>query len=217
MAVYAGRLIVFKPSSIYAVSGTDNNTLFSEQIVTGEGCASGYSIQEVESHRYGNILVFMSSEGYIKAFNGSKNLLQLGDPAKPLFDEMNKSRLEFTSSGLLRDKDQYWCSMTEGSGSTHDRVFIYDYANDIFVDEKGRQLSTILFHIGINANCYGIFTTSANVEYMVTGDYLGFALRQNNGLLDSGTDTIDSKWATGKVDYGAADRDWETYILHLRA
>jgi hypothetical protein len=114
LAAYAGRLVVFKPSSIHVVYGSSNRDLFTEEVVTGEGCASGYSIQEIESRRHGNILAFMSKEGIIKGFNGTKDLILLGDPAKPLFDDMNQTRLDKVTSVNHKELNQYWCSMSFG-------------------------------------------------------------------------------------------------------
>jgi hypothetical protein len=207
LASYAGRIVVFKPKSIHAIYGSSNRDIYIDDVVTGEGCASGYSIQEIESRRYGSILAFMSNEGIIKGFNGTKDLLLLGDPAKPLFDDMNQARADKTVGVNHKELNQYWCSMSFGSQSTHSQLIIYDYFNDIYTDQgSGRQLSTILYHIGINANAMTRFTTGASSEYTVTGDYSGFAFRQNIGLLDEAANTISSKWQTGKVDYGAPDR-----------
>jgi len=206
LAVYMDRLIVFKPSSIYMISGSSYRNLFVQEIVTGEGCLSGYSIQEVESRRYGNILVFLSNEGIIKGFNGSKNLITIGDPAKPLFDTMNRSKAEFTTSDKLEDKNQYWLSMFSGSQSTKSQIMVYDYFNDTYADSTtGRPLSSILYHVGINANCLATFKTTAQIEILVSGDYNGFLLRQNIGLKDEETTQIDSKWQTGKMDLGDSE------------
>jgi len=204
LGIFSDRVIVFKPSSIHAISGSSERDMYTETIVTGDGCASGYSIQEVESRRYGNILVFLSSEGTIKGFNGSKNLLLLGDPAKPLYDTMNRSRLNKCVSMNYEGLNQYWLSMSLGSDSTHSQMMVYDYFNDRFTDEEtGRPLSSNLYHIGINANAMAIFENSSNVMIPVTGDYNGFALRQDYGLVDEDSILITSKWQTGKMHFGS--------------
>lgn len=205
IASYADRIIVFKPRSIFAISGSSNRDLAVQEIVTEDGCASGYSIQEVRSTRYGNILVFLSSEGYIKGFNFTKNLIKLGEFAKPLFDEMSRARFQFSTSVVDEVKNQYWLSMSKGSDTTSSQIIGYDYLNDALATPEGRPLSQVYYHIGIEANAMANFETSTGEFYTVTGDYSGFALRQNNGLLDAGTDTIVSKWQTGKIDFGSTD------------
>lgn len=202
VAKYAGRVIVFKNSSIHVVSGSSYGDMYSEEIVTGDGCASGYTIREVESRRYGNILVFLSKEGVLKGFNMTKNLIPLGNPVKPLYDAMNKTRLSACVGEVYKGRKQYWLSMTYGSGSTHNQIMVYDYWNDVFTGEDGIALSSNLYHTGINANALGLFETAANQEYLVSGDYSGVALRQDYGLLDAGTTPVEAKWASKKIDGG---------------
>jgi hypothetical protein len=203
LAVYGDRLVVFKPKEIFVVSGSSNRDLFVQSVVKGEGCASGYSIQEIESRRHGNVLAFLSSEGFIKGFNGSQNLIQLGDHVTPLWDEMNRSRFEFAPSINYETRNQYWVSATSGSGSTHDRVFVYDYFNDVHTNEQtGQPLSTSLYFDGINANAMAIFYKDT-APTLVTGDYAGELLHQDDGLLDEGSTSISSSWQSSEIDFGA--------------
>lgn len=202
LALYADRVIVMKPSSIHMVSGSYYADLSTQCIVTGDGCASGYTIREIESRRHGNILAFLSSEGVLKGFNGSKNLIRLGDPVKPLYDDMNQTRLSVASAVNYRPLKQYWLTMTYGSGSTHDQIMVYDYENDFFTSEEGKPLSSNLYHTGISANALGIFETTAEQEILVTGGYNGVTLRQDYGVDDAGTTAVSSKWQSGKLDFG---------------
>jgi len=202
VARYADRIIVMKPSSIFMISGSSYADYSSQLIVSGDGCASGYSIQEVESRRYGNILVFLSKEGQLKGFNGSKNLIPLGDPAKPLYDKMNKTRLSKCGSANYRPLKQYWLTMTYGAGTAHDQIMAYDYFNDTYTSDDGQPLSTNLYHLGIDANCMAIFETATAQQILVTADYDGNVFRQDYGLDDEGSLTIDAKWQSGKLDMG---------------
>lgn len=202
LCVFADRVVVWKPSSVHLVSGSYYADLTSQCIVTGDGCASGYTIREIESRRYGNIIAFLSSEGILKGFNGSKNLIRLGDPIKPLYDEMNQGRLDVCSAVNYRPLKQYWLTMTYGSGTAHDQIMIYDYENDYFTNEDGKPLSSNLYHIGISANAMGIFETSAEQEILITGSTAGITLRQNYGVDDGGSTPVVSKWQSGKLDMG---------------
>jgi len=204
LAVYNDRVIVFQETRIYAISGSSNRDLFVQTVVTGEGCISGYSLQEVESRRYGNILIFLAKDGVVKGFNGSKNLLQLGEPAIPLFKTKNLSAGNQATSGNYRTLGQYWLSLIEGSGTTSDVIVLYDYRNDVFNSQTGRQLSSILRHDGINANSMAVFDSSG-LELLVTGDYNGFALRQDFGLLDEDANTISSIWQSGRLGFGSVE------------
>jgi hypothetical protein len=203
LAVFGDRLIVFKPGEIFAVSGSSNRDLFVQSIVKGEGCISGYSIQEIESRRYGNILAFLSSEGFVKAFNGSQNLLTIGDHVQPLWDTMNRSRFQFANSMKYEKRNQYWVSATEGSGTTHDHVFVYDYFNDVHTNEStGHQLSTSLLFDNINMNAAAIFNKDSG-PILVTGDYAGELLKQDDGALDEGDESVTMFWDSAEHDFGA--------------
>jgi hypothetical protein len=199
---YADRIIVFKPSSIHMISGSSYADFASQTIVTGDGCSSGYSIQEIESRRYGNILCFLSKEGHLKGFNGSKNLIQLGDPVRPLYDKMNKTRLSKCGSAVFKKHKQYWLTMTYGAGTTHDQIVLYDYFNDSYTAEDGLPISSNLYHTGINANTMAIFATATADDILVTADYTGNILRQDIGTEDETTITVSSSWATAQLDMG---------------
>lgn len=199
---YSDRIVVFQESAIHVISGSSTRDLYVQTVVTGDGCASGYSIQEIESRRYGNILAFLSPEGTFKGFNGTKNLIKLGDLAEPLFRRMNGQRKAQCVSLNYRKLGQYWLGMTYASGTQTDQIMIYDYLNDIYSNESGRPLSSILYHTGIKSNAMAIFT-SAGSEYPVTANYSGFALKQDSGLLDEETDAIVSQWKTGRIDFNS--------------
>lgn len=208
LATYANRLIVFKPSNIYMVSGSSYRDLAIDEVVTDDGTDSHYSIQEVESRRYGNILVFLSKEGVIKGFNGSKNLLLLGEPVKPLYASMNLQRKNKAVAANYKHLSQYWLSMSYGSNATNDQILVYDYANDHHTNEKtGKPLSSNLYHVGINANALASWEDSNNDEILVSGAYDGYLREQDYGLYDDETITIVSKWQTGKMDFGAPQNE----------
>lgn len=201
LAVYADRVVVMKHTSIHMVSGSSYADLQAQCIVSGDGCASGYTIREIESRRYGNILAFLSSEGILKGFNGSKNLIRMGDPVKPLYQRMNQSRLAYSSAANCRPLKQYWLTMTYGSGTEHDQVMVYDYENDYFTSEDGKPLSSNLYHVGIAANTLAVFETAADQEILVTGGYAGEVERQDYGVNDDAGMVV-SKWQSGKLDLG---------------
>lgn len=214
LIVYGDRIVVFQETAIHVVSGSSNRDLFAQTIVKGDGTKSGFTVKEVESKRYGNILVFLSKDGTLKGFNGTKNLIQISDSAKPLFADMNRGRDAQANSAVYQKLGQYWCSLTYGSGTTNDRIIIYDYLRDIYSSDTGRPLSTILKHEGINASYMAIFNSS-NIDILVTGNYDGFALRQDYGLLDEGTIAISSLYRSGKISFGNANTVKLLTDLHI--
>ena len=199
---YSDMIVVFQKTQISVITGSSNRDLFAQTIVSGEGCASGFSIQEVESRRYGNILVFLGNDGTLKGFNGTKNLIKLGEPIAPLMRTMNQTRLSKAVSANYKKLGQYWCTLTYASGTQNDQVIIYDYINDYHQAESGRPLSTCLYYTGIKANCMAIWTASS-VDLLVTGNYNGFVIQQDSGNLDEETTAIRSNWLSSKIDFGA--------------
>jgi len=184
------------------ISGSSNRDLFVQTIVVADGTEAGHSVKEVQSRRYGSILCFLSKQdNTLKGFNGSKNLLKLGEKAKPLFNSMNISRYPQAVSANYKELGQYWVATSFGSGSTNDQVILYDYLNDAHTDPQGNALSTILYHIGIDINAFGNFVSSGT-ELLKTGDYSGFMYQQDSGLTDKGSDAIVSSWLTGRIDFG---------------
>lgn len=202
MVSYSDRLVVFQETAIHLVYGSENRDLYVDTVVKDDGCLSGATIKEVESKRYGNILVFMSSKGILKGFNGSKNLIDIGEPIRPLFEQMNRDRFENSVGEKYDELGQYWLSLTYGSGSQNNQIIIYDYKHDYFSDENGRPLSSMLYHTGISANAMANWTESS-VKKLITCDYNGFALKQNDGDLDEEVSSISSLWQTKKLDFGS--------------
>lgn len=204
LASYKDVIVVFKNTSIHVISGSSNRDLFIQQVISGDGTNSPYSIQLVDSKRYGRILVFVNKDGIIKGFNGSNTLLPLGDYAESLFQEMNGARLRYVSSMLVPQYNQYWSSLSFGADSTHSQIAAYDYFNDTYTAQDGRPLSSIFYHVGINANAMAIWPTSGvNTPYC--GNYDGQLLQMDDGLSDEESgDAIQATWSTGKVDFGDA-------------
>lgn len=202
LKAYAGRLIVFLESAIYIVHGSSNRDLFVEKVVDGYGTKSGHTVKEVVSSRYGNILVFLSSDGLLRAFNGSKNLIDIGDPATPLFRSMSQSRLDDCVAGVYKSKNQYWLATALSAGTQNNQIIIYDFKNDYFSDQSGRPLSSILYHTGVNSNAMATWTEN-DVEILVTSNYTGFALKQDSGLLDEEVNPINGIWQGKKFDFGS--------------
>ncbi|MGD9600050.1 MAG: hypothetical protein AB7P94_17380 [Steroidobacteraceae bacterium] len=201
---YSDKLIVFKPSSIFIISGSSNRDFVIADIITDAGCASNESIKEIQSRRYGNILAYVGRDGIIRGFNGSKTILNLGEYASKTFDRMNESRYEYSSATVYNKLNQYIASYTDHSLKEHDNVIIYDFLNDTFSADNGRVLSSIFVHDNIFANVQDTWIIN-NLEIWVTGDYEGNLLRQDNGLSDYETDTVHSYWWSSKLDFGVPE------------
>lgn len=205
LAIYNDQIVVFQKTQISMVSGSSNRDLFSRTVVTNDGCAGGFTIQAVESKRYGNILVFLSSkDGRLKGFNGTPNLIDIGYPASGLFDQMNKGRMPQAVSVNNIQLGQYWIAMSYASNSENNQIIIYDYQNDYFTDkETGRALSSILYHTGIKANAMSVFNSGSDSNILLTANYNGNVYLQGHGLLDEDSTAVSSNWTSGRIDFGS--------------
>lgn len=205
--VYRDYVVVFQKTQISMISGSSVRDLYSQTIVTNDGTPSGFTIREVESRRYGNILVFLSTkDGTIKGFNGSPNLINLGYLAEPLFDTMNRAKFPQAVSGNYKKLGQYWLSLTYGGGSENDQIIIYDYKRDYLTNQKtGLPISSLLYHVGIKANYIDSWTVD-DEEIFVTANYNGYLLQQDVGLLDEEAESITASWKSKKIDFGSATR-----------
>lgn len=204
IASYRDYLVVFKPTGVFLISGSSTRDLSITQVISGEGCSAPYSIREVDSKRYGRILIFVNNDGLIKGFNGTPNLLPLGDYAESLFKSMNLARLKYVSSMVMESYNQYWASYSFGSGSENSQVVCYDYFNDYFTGEDGRPLSAIFYHVGINANAMATWETSGTKQFFC-GNYDGQLLLMDDGFSDEESGgSIPATWITGRIDFGDA-------------
>ena len=165
------RLVIFKERSIYnALFTGDADIPFilpgGGRSNSAVGCIAPYSIQEVE-----NGLVFLSFDGLY--YYDGLNSYKISDRITSTFTDMNE--LKFTSAVSLvhKTKNRYWLSLPFGSGSTNDRVIVWDYFNNAFSVYKG-----------INAASMAIFYVSGVDERPYFADYSGYVYRADNGSDD---------------------------------
>lgn len=200
---YNDRLVVFQNKSISMVYGSEYRDIYVEEVVSGEGCVSGFSPVVINSRRLGTVIIYLSSDGYFKAFNGTRSPVKIGEVAQsPLFSSMNPTRWPQAIGVDYEKRNQYWLAMTYGSGATNDQVVLYDYFNDVHSHPTtGRAISTVLNHENLAINAAAIFE-SANGPILVTGDYEGRLLQQDSGLNDIDNETIEFSWLSSKIDFG---------------
>ena len=165
------RLVIFKDRSIYNASFTGDADIPFVFFGGGKsnstvGCVAPYSIQEVE-----NGLVFLSYDGlyYYDGFNSYK----ISNKITTTFGDMNDTRFSDTKSMVQKSKNKYWLSVTYGSGTTNDRVIVWDYFNNAFSVYKG-----------IKAASMATFYVSGIDERPYFADYNGYVYRGDNGSDD---------------------------------
>lgn len=195
-----GYLYVTKKKSIFRVRATgDSTTPFTIQKTFADvGNVSPDSLQVVR-----NNLVFLSLEG-LAAFDGNKSII-LSERIRPTMDAFTQSILFLAKSTVFRKLNQYWLCLADEGNPTNDRVIIWDYKNNAF-----------LRHDNIHANSILSIVDSNDVERLYTGDFAGWAYRQDQGSDDYPINVktaIDGYYATKHFDLGSYTR--EKLVRHM--
>lgn len=178
LAEYGGNLVIFKEDQIVVFSGENFTEGESVTVVSGDGAMSGYSIVEIPSRRYGNILGFVNRNHEFKGFNGTKNLIDLSYPIDDALRTYVQSRAKYVSAVNYRKYSQYYATVTQ-DGSEHDRIIAYDYFLDAFNADPEVPESTMLTHVNINANCLATMDIDGEEE-LFSGTYDGWVLQHGS-------------------------------------
>lgn len=119
-------LVIFKERSTYMLSGNDADT-FSLQKISGEfGAVSHLSVIQA-----GNELMFLSREGVtsLSTATAQGNITTgfLSDRIRPQMDSLNRSQLQNSFAVHLRNRQEVWWFVADGSASQNQTVLIYNY------------------------------------------------------------------------------------------
>lgn len=173
---YGDNIAIFKEDRIYLFSGENFTEGYIQEVVTGDGCISGYSPVEVLSRRHGNIIVFVNRNRELKGFNGTKNLIAISAPIDISLQIYSQNRAKYISAINYKKFNQYYATITrEGTG--HNRIVAYDYFLDGFQQGDDPE-STMLLHSNITANALAIMD-SLGRETLFTGTYDGWVLKHD--------------------------------------
>lgn len=176
-----GNLYVFTPNEIHQISGITFDDFQRIKTSSNVGTISHWSIQNIE-----NNLVFLSSKG-IAVFDGVRST-HISDKIQTTLNNLATSRNIYAQSAHYKKRNQYWLSLTNSGGSTHDRVLVYDYVNKAWT-----------IFVGINANCFINTRRSDYTERLYHGDYAGLVYLNDSTDNDNGT-AIDGYWKSKAID-----------------
>jgi len=126
----------------------------------------------------GQDLVFLGNDGNVYLVRGNLFVPNgIGRSIqRTILTDYNKSRLQFASMGLLRERGLLGLALTTGSGATHDRTWWYDYLNSRPGDEEKE-----FWHHGDQLiNAWGE-RMSGGQRQLITGGYDGFYEQQLSG------------------------------------
>jgi hypothetical protein len=158
-------LVIFKENSTYILSGDDADT-FALQKISGEfGAVSHLSVILV-----GNELMFLSKEGVtsLSTATNQGNITTgfLSDKIRPQIDTLNRSALANSFAVHLRNRQEVWWFVADGSATQNQTVLVYNYGvNRAWSRRTGLSAAS---GVALNGKLY-------------TGNYAGIVQQQLTG------------------------------------
>jgi hypothetical protein len=112
------------------------------------------------------------------------NVIPCGDNIRNFVKAGVNSRLQYAVSGMLKSRNQYWCSFSYLSGATkNDRTLVMDYSRP-YADKWGKtQYPWFIYSIG--ANCFAEMSISGK-SWLYHGGYIGKIHKNDTGTNDNG-------------------------------
>ena len=126
----------------------------------------------------GQDLIFLAKDANIYIVRGNTFLPNgIGrNIQRTLLADYSRSRFEYASMGILRERGLLGLSLSIGSGTTNSRVWWYDYLNSV----PGRPELEIWHQTDMLVNAFGE-RISSGARQLVSGGYDGLYERQNSG------------------------------------
>jgi hypothetical protein len=162
--VLSDRLVIYKTRSIYNLFFTgDSDVPFvlpgGGKSNSSVGCIAPHSIQEVNNGH-----VFLSYDGFY--FYDGNNSFKISDKINTTIGGLNATKFTSAVSLVQKDKNRYWCAVTNSGSSNNDLVLVWDYFNNAWS-----------VYDGIEANSMSTFYVSGTEERPYFGDSNGFVYR----------------------------------------
>jgi hypothetical protein len=202
-AVNEEVLVVFKERSTYLLTGNDADTFALQKISDEFGAVSHQSVALV-----GNELMFLSQEGItsISTATAQGNLTTgfLSDRIRPQLVNLNRNMLSETFAVHLRNRQEVWWFVPDGSATQNQTVLVYNYG----VNRAWSKRTGIVAASGLamNGNLY-------------TGNYAGIIQQQLRGNSYNGQ-AIQWTYRTGFHDLNSPRarkriKDIELYLKQI--
>lgn len=179
-------LVIFKEKSTYILSGEDIDTFAIQKVSAEFGAVSPLSLVQV-----GNELMFLTQEGVTSlstaTAQGNITTSFLSNRIKPQIERLNRLMLENSFAVHLRNRQEVWWFVAEGSAGQNQLALIYNYGINRCWSRR----------TGIKAAC-GL---SMNGR-LYTGNYAGIVQKQLTGNSYNG-EPIPWTYRTGFQDFSS--------------
>jgi len=208
-----GELYIIMRKSIWKASLVGGNDVFVFiKMIDGIGSIAKGSVQVVTFPGNKLGVIFVSEDKKIYLFNGI-TVVDIGNIIQPTLDGLSASRLEYASS--IFDGENYYLSITTGTGSTNDTVYIYN-----------TEIQEWTRYTQIDANAWARVKESTSLIKTYFGNYQSLVYWLDNsdlindvtgftGIVDS-TSVITSATETGVTILIDADVDSDSTGVIVR-
>jgi len=208
VASHLNNLIVGKDNSIYRVYHTGTSPPFKYYVISRKhGMPAHFTVQNIPpAGPYPERLIWMGNDNFYQMIGDE--ITTIGDDIKNFFSQgapwkINFNRLEYCTSGIIKEKNLYFCAVTSGSGTTHDYLFILDYKN---------------MHWSISdfvCNSFGIRKVSGQ-EFLYSGNYTGTVCKHDPAIYNNLGVKYESEIYFPWIDFGDTQREKQIkYIIGL--
>ena len=159
-------LVIFKERSTYILSGSDADSFALQKISDEFGAVSALSVILV-----GNELMFLSQEGItsLSTATAQGNITTgfLSDQIRPQIATLNRSRLSGSFAVHLRNRQEVWWFVPDGSATQNQTVLVYNYGiNRCWSKRTG---ITAASGVSMNGNLY-TGTYDGVIQQQLTGN-----------------------------------------------
>lgn len=188
-------MLIGKRSHLYRVQYRGTDPLFQiYKVPTNVGPINHQVMKELPS---GQVMFLAQDFNFYMAIGDT--VFPVGDNIKAYIRDGVVSRLDKAVSGLLYNRNQYWCSFTRTSGATtNDRTVVMDWARP-YKDRWGK-LQYPWFIYSIAANAFAEIDTGGQ-DFLYHGGYVGKVYKNDTGTNDDGS-AFSPTYKSKRVSFG---------------
>jgi hypothetical protein len=203
-------MLVGKENSLFRVQYRGTDPLFEKHRISSKvGPVNYWVMKELPDGR----VIFLAPD-----FNfymvSSETPESCGDNIQGYIKKGVNSRIKYAVSGLMLNRNQYWCSFTYVSGATtNDRTVVMDWSRPYINKWGKRQYPWFIYSVG--ANCFADVTISGR-GWLYSGGYVGKMYKQDTGTNDNGA-TFSSSYVSKRISHGdpALEKKYENINLNF--
>ena len=204
---HLNNIIIGKESSVFRVYHTGTIPSFKYYRIDDKtGVAGHFTMQSIPpAGTFPARLIWMGKDNFYQLIGDT--ITSIGDDIKPFFGEshrvpflINLARLRYCVSGIIKDKNLYFCAFSSGSNMQNDYCVVLDYKNMLWA----------LCNFPVN---YFATRQVGGRGFLYSGTYDGFIGRHDPSSYANLGAAYDSEYRTHWLDWG--DPQLEKKVRYL--